>query len=186
MRICEIPDRISIKSPPYTGVYQGSRGSFRKGVFLRSWWNDEDRGDENDVFPHISVSGMSDSDMFTYFHISYPILFKGDWDVVERKENYHVYYKVDKTGAIFEKDNKADFGRSGGPSKLGEEEFNLKFDEFARAFVLAIVHGDPRSGTAVDPYRPKKPDVPLSAFAPRVPPNTVGLPKRLEVPVDED
>ena len=186
MRICEIPDRISIKSPPYTGVYQGSRGSFRKGVFLRSWWNDEDRGDENDVFPHISVSGMSDSDMFTYFHISYPILFKGDWDVVERKENYHVYYKVDKTGAIFKRTTRRISAEAGAPASSARRNSISSSTNSPGRSCLPLFTGTRDPARPWITYRPKKPDVPLSAFAPRVPPNTVGLPKRLEVPVDED
>ncbi len=151
MQINEIPSRMSIKSPPYTGVYQARPGS-RKDRSLLCWFNIEDEGNDNDVFPHVSVNGMSQADEFTEFHISFPILYEGGFSGGMQKKNYSIWYKITTKGVMRDKDNAMNFPSSVRESRLSDGEvYGKTCDEFARQFVaLALARKGLPAPTPID------------------------------------
>jgi hypothetical protein len=173
MMASEVPDRLSVKSPPYTGVYQKRPGS-RRDRTLFCWFNIEDADDENDAFPHVSLH-IEGNNLLDEIHVTFKVL-KG-----EGKHRFANYYKVDGTKVTFWKESTTlgpvstdDLMESGRYQYTSDKDKAVRTnlyrgdaDAFAQAFVNAAA-----TGQGLPPYVPTN-LVPFSPFANRVPPKAL-------------
>ena len=84
----DIPNQMSVKAPPFTGVYKKRKMQSKD---LYCWFNIED----DVIFPHVSLH-INDAEhkTFRYFHISFPILHKGGWDAESTKTSFSIQYEI--------------------------------------------------------------------------------------------
>jgi hypothetical protein len=87
MLTSEIPTRLTVKAPPFTGVYERRK---MKSQNLYCWFNTED----DVIFPHISVEISPEHNIWRDFHISFPILQRGGWDESPTKVSFSIYYRI--------------------------------------------------------------------------------------------
>jgi len=87
MLIADIPTRVQVKCPPFTGVYDKRR---MKDRTLFCWFNNEDE----DNFPHISVHQTLMEPDLKRFHVTFPVLHQGGWDADAEKRSFSLYFQI--------------------------------------------------------------------------------------------
>ena len=161
----DVPDRLLVKSPPYSGVYQKKRGSNRDAT-LFCWFNVEDENDQNDAFPHVSIH-IDGNNLLNEMHVTFNVL-KG-----EDKHRFANYYTVDGTKVKFQKESTTlgpvskeallDSGQIQWADGQSRNLYGGEADRFAQEFVNVAA-----TGVGLPPYAPVN-VVPFSPFATRVP-----------------
>jgi hypothetical protein len=87
MLTSEIPQRIDVRCPPFTGIYDKKAMADRT---LFCWFNNEDP----DNFPHVSVHMTTIAPEWKEFHVTFPVQHKGGWDAEASKRSFSLYFRI--------------------------------------------------------------------------------------------
>jgi len=88
MLTTEIPQRLDVRCSPFTGIYD-KRQMADKTLFC--WFIN---GEDEKLFPHVSVHITLQHNVWKYFHVTFPIQIKSGWDTDATNMSFSISYEI--------------------------------------------------------------------------------------------